>query len=312
MMADGPIDSKDPLRASPWSNRIFIAAVVGIAFLTLYPFRFVFSRHLPDHAFPFSLGGWGKAAGPFDALLNVLLFVPFGFGLAEKLSAQGKSRAATLAATFGAGALLSYVIELLQSYIPMRDSGWEDVLTNSAGSVVGFVLFELWGGVALSLLSETERVRGAWLTLRRSVLILFLYFGLWLAISVPLQREIQLSNWRPDSLLVVGHTASGQFGSGWKGEVYRLELWDHALPDQFARSLTSKEPVDAVGPTSLAAYDFSGSPPFQDQRHFLPELSWTPQTPVLTHSKTAVLDGKAWLTSRGPVSAWVNDVQAAQ
>jgi VanZ family protein len=312
MMAEPPMQSKDQLRASSWSHRILIAAVVGILFLTLYPFRFGFTRHPSGHVFPFLLNGWGKDGGPFDVFLNVLLFVPYGFGLAERFCEQGKSRAATLGATLAAGALLSYTIEFLQFYIPLRDSGWEDVLTNSAGSVAGFLLFELCGTVALRLLSETERVRGAWLTLWRSVLILLLYFGLWLAISVPLQKEIQLSNWQPDSLLVVGHTGSGQVGSGWKGEVYRLELWDHALPDQIARTLTSQEPADAVGPASLAAYDFSGSPPFQDQRHFLPELSWTPQTPVLTDAGAAVLDGKAWLTSRVPVSAWVNDVQAAQ
>jgi hypothetical protein len=312
MMAEPPIQSKDPLPASSWSNRILIAALVGILFLTLYPFRFAFGRHPSGHVLPFLLNGWGKQGGPFDAFLNVLLFVPYGFGLAERFGEQGKSRTATLGATLAAGALLSYTIEFLQFYIPLRDSGWEDVLTNSAGSVTGFLLFEVCGAVALRFLSETERLRGAWLTLWRSVLILLLYFGLWSVISVLLQKQIQLSNWQPDTLLVVGHTASGQVGSGWKGEVYRLELWDQAVPDLIAQRLTSQGPADALAPAALAAYDFSGSPPFQDQRHFLPELSWTPQTPVATDAGAAVFDGKVWLTSRIPVSAWVNDVRAAQ
>jgi len=144
------------------------------------------------------------------------------------------------------------------------------------------------------------------------VLILALYFVLWFTISVPLQRQTRLSNWQPDSLLVVGNAISGQSRSGWRGEVYQLELWDHALPDQFARSLTSEGAVDLVGPAALAEYDFSASPSFQDQRHFLPDLAGAPQTPTLNGAKAVVLDGESWLASRGSVSALVNDFQTTQ
>ena len=75
--------SDDSVGGFNWSNRILILALAGILFLTLYPFRFNFSRHLARPLFPFSLGGWGKEIGRFDDFLNVLLFMPFGFGFAE-------------------------------------------------------------------------------------------------------------------------------------------------------------------------------------------------------------------------------------
>jgi hypothetical protein len=76
-------------RDSAWSNRILILAIAGILFLTLYPFRFDF--HAPARMVsPFLLGKGFKVHGLYDAFLNVLLFTPFGFGLAEKLSVAGR------------------------------------------------------------------------------------------------------------------------------------------------------------------------------------------------------------------------------
>src|SRR5450432_3848191 len=75
--------------ASSWANRILILATAGILFLTLYPFRFNY-HVLPNNASPFLLGKSAKS-GFVDALLNILLFVPFGFGLGEKLTERGKS-----------------------------------------------------------------------------------------------------------------------------------------------------------------------------------------------------------------------------
>src|SRR6202522_368395 len=95
--------------ASSWSNRILILATAGILFLTMYPFRFNFHL-LPNGASPFFLGKSQKS-GFFDAFLNVLLFIPFGFGLAEKLRERKISRGASIFMVFAAGAILSYGIE---------------------------------------------------------------------------------------------------------------------------------------------------------------------------------------------------------
>ncbi|MGA8675978.1 MAG: VanZ family protein, partial [Candidatus Acidiferrales bacterium] len=189
-----------------WSNRILILAVAGILFLTLYPFRIDF--HTPDGVrFPFLLGKSLKTAGFYDAFLNVLLFTPFGFGLAEKLRERGKSRLFAFVAALIVGACFSYTIEFLQNYIPGRDSGWEDVFTNSSGAVVGCLLFYVFGATVLPILSACERALGTRLSGWRAAGALLLYFGLWFAASIPLQREARLSNWNTGALLTIGNDA---------------------------------------------------------------------------------------------------------
>jgi VanZ family protein len=305
---EAPIHSEPSPAPPSWSNRILTLAVAAILLLTLYPFWFDFAQHLPRALFPFSLGGWGKNLSRVDDFLNVLLFVPYGFGLAERLRERGKSRLLALGLTLASGALLSYTVELLQIYIPSRDSGWEDVATNSFGAAAGALLFDLCGGAALRLLSATERSVSAWLTWRRALVALLFYIGLWSAIAVRLQHEARLSDWNSDSVLVIGK-ASNRFSSAWKGQVFALEIWDHAVSPEFARRVTAERPMDAPAPDSVIAYRFLGSAPFQDERRFLPDLSWTPQAPVSADPTRAFLDGKSWLISPGPVPALVNDLK---
>lgn len=309
MTPDTPIHSDVSHPFSRWSNRILILAVAGILFLTLYPFRFDFGRHLPRPLYPFSLGGWGKGIGPFDDFLNVLLFVPCGFGLAEKLRERGISRMPTVGITLAAGALLSYAVELLQIYIPFRDSGWEDVLTNSFGAAVGAVLFDLVGTAARGLLSAIEHRVCAWLTWRRAALVLLVYFAFWCAAAVRLQEQARLSNWNLDSLVVVGNSAPNHFSPAWRGQVFGLEMWDHALSSELAQKLTSREISDRGASYPIVAYIFSGSAPFRDQRHLVPDLSWTPRAPVTQDPNGAFLDGKSWLVSSGTAAVLISEMK---
>src|ERR1700733_2754117 len=116
------------LPAPQWSNRILILAVLCVLFFTLLPFYFNFHVKLPAGRSPFLLAGWGKDPAGFPAFLNVLLFVPFGFGISEKLIEAGKSRLAAAIWALLLGGLLSYSVEILQIYVPSRDSGWGDII----------------------------------------------------------------------------------------------------------------------------------------------------------------------------------------
>src|ERR1700688_1952493 len=108
-----------------WSNRILILSLLGIAYLTLFPFTFDFTPTFIFHRFPFLLGSSVKPTTYTDFFLNVLLFVPFGFGICAQVRKRGGSRWAALLLAFAAGAGVSYLVEALQFYIPARDSGWE-------------------------------------------------------------------------------------------------------------------------------------------------------------------------------------------
>ncbi len=294
-------------RGSGWSNRILILASAGILFLTLYPFRFDFHAAASGAASPLFLGKSLKPAGFLDAILNVLLFVPFGFGLAEKLRERGKSFTFTLALSLATGAFFSYSIELLQYYIPQRDSGWEDVFTNGSGSAVGCIVYEILGVSLLRELSRCESLLESLLTLRRALVVLLIYFALWFAASVPLQRNSRLSNWRTDAQLVVGNDASGRFP--WKGAVNTVQIWDLALHKEAVQQLSAGQPVDTGNPGLLVDYDFSAGPPFRNQRQISSELAWTPLVPVASDSGLLALDGASWLTTSVAVPDLIANLQ---
>jgi VanZ family protein len=297
--------------ASGWSNRILALALAGIFFLTLYPFRFSLHTNPPLNGSPFHLVSGGKTNGPLNAFLNISLFVPFGFGLSQTLREKGKSWVTILLLTMAAGAFLSYCIEFMQIYIPTRDSGWEDVFTNGTGAVVGYFLFELAGKSILKSASEIETHFERFITLRRALWIVPLYFATWFVVSAPLQAESRLSNWIHDSRLVVGNDATGHLDRAWKGDISLVQFWIRALPSKLAAEITAEESTAEAASTPLATYVFSGNPSFEDQKRFLPELTWTPSTRDVPNSGALNLNGKSWLTSQTDVSNLIQAIQEA-
>lgn len=73
-----------------------------------------------------------------DAVVNIAGFVPFGLGtcLCLRLS-TGWSISRCVAMTILAGVSVSLVIELLQVFLPTRDSSLVDVVTNILGTAIG-------------------------------------------------------------------------------------------------------------------------------------------------------------------------------
>jgi glycopeptide antibiotics resistance protein len=298
--------------AMDWSNRILILGIGGILFLTLFPFGFVFHANPLGSTSPFLLQSGMKSVGAFDDFLNILLFIPFGFGLTEYVRKKGISRQTSLILALVTGAALSYGIEFLQNFLPSRDAGWHDVLTNTAGSIIGFAIFELVGKATLRVLSAVESALGRLLTPHRAAWVVSLYFVVWIGVSAQLQRQTQPNNWDPNCPLVVGNTAGGRQASAWKGEIDRLEFWDRPLPDDLARLLTGGDRTMMDSTDSLAAYEFSAAAPFRDRRSYLPDLNWKSNPPPALNPGAIVLDGKSWLVSTSPVTPLIKNIQASR
>src|SRR6201984_2887681 len=285
--------------ASGWSNRILALAAAGIFFLTLYPFRFSLHTNPPLNGSPFLLISGGKTNGPLNAFLNISLFVPFGFGLSQKLRKTGKSEVTILLLTMATGALFSYCIEIIQIYIPTRDSGWEDVFTNATGAMVGYLLFELVGKLILKFASEIETRFEQFFTLRRALWIIPLFFATWFVVSAPLQAESRLSNLIHDSRLVVGNDATGHLNRAWKGDISLVQFWIRALPSKLATEITSERSTAEAASSPLATYLFlfSDTRSFEDQNRFLPKLTWTPSTGDVPEGGARDLNEKYWLSA---------------
>jgi VanZ family protein len=290
-----------------WSNRILVLSLLGIAYLTLFPFKSPFVAIYDLQRSPFLLGMSSKQPRYLDFFLNVLLFVPFGFGLCAQVRKRCGSQWSALLLTLTLGASVSYVVEFLQLYIPGRDSGWGDVISNTTGSVAGFFLFELCGGAVLEGLSKCEDLFVAWLSPRRAVLLLVAYFAVCFGVSAIWQNQTRLSNWDPESSLFVGNDASGRFP--WMGHVLRLQIWDRALPEEAVRRITAGGPADDESAGLLGSYDFAGAAPYQDRTHFLPALVRTPQQSHFTNAGSLELDARSWLRTELPVDTLTRAIQ---
>lgn len=276
-------ENRSAIESYSWSNRFLALAAVGILFLTMYPFEL--SSPKPYRGLPLFLGSGGKAGGPLDIFLNILLFMPFGFALGTKLLRGGKSLRTSLIYTLLVGALFSYAIELTQLYVPFRDSGWLDVSTNTTGSVIGGVAAFFVGEWVFGCLTAVQKNLRAWLAPRRLAAVLLIYFGVWCVASAFLTQKVSLSDWRTDAFLVFNNDATGDHP--WTGHLARVEIWDRAIPGELAKQLTSSTgPVGSDDP--VVNLDF-GNQRLAAPGSVPPAGTMTPQTskpPVISASPT--------------------------
>jgi glycopeptide antibiotics resistance protein len=126
------------------TNIIFIFSIIFILYLTLFPHvslgigtGFGRSKHeinLNPFAIFYSLLDQSFFSIVVNDLGNIILFIPFGFALPLKWPHLTKSKVVIT------GCLFSVIIELTQLFIPHRCTDVDDVILNTTGTLIGFVL----------------------------------------------------------------------------------------------------------------------------------------------------------------------------
>src|SRR5208283_4118982 len=91
-----------------------------------------------------------------NALINIGGFIPFGFVFRAYLSSNRESRRVTLL-TIGLGFLVSLTIEVLQGFLPTRQSGTADLITNTLGTAIGCGLYRWCPAGLRVLLSRSQQ-----------------------------------------------------------------------------------------------------------------------------------------------------------
>ena len=75
-----------------------------------------------------------------DVLENIAAFIPLGFFFCAYFSSVLRVKWA-VPGTIILGGVVSLTIEVLQAFLPMRDSGITDIITNAAGTAAGAMLY---------------------------------------------------------------------------------------------------------------------------------------------------------------------------
>lgn len=276
---------------------MLVAWVIVVAAVTLYPFEFA-GAGSPWRIEMLFAGRHGQDLP--DALLNLGLFVPFGWWLG-RLSAGVGGQAVGAASAAVAGAAVSLTIECLQVLVPDRNPSLVDVAANAAGAACGaFARRSRFG----------SRCDAAWLgwTVSPSGLVLLLGAATAFALlgSAFLQQRTRLSNWS-DFPLALGNEPSGD--RPWRGRIHAVQITDAAMPladmSRFARGETPRLPG-----TTVADFDFSTGGPYTDAASTVPDLRWTP-FPHPPKAGPITLAGTAWLVSREPAVGFADRLRSS-
>jgi len=89
--------------------------------------------------------------------INIGGFIPLGFFFCAYLTLAGKISSPALV-TVILGAAVSVTIEVLQAYLPTRDSGMTDIITNTLGTALGVILYRWKAALLMKIVCRLRAV----------------------------------------------------------------------------------------------------------------------------------------------------------
>ena len=91
-----------------------------------------------------------------DVAVNILGFMPLGGLLMRSLTGRGMNAVMALCMAVTAGSVVSFGVEYLQAFLPSRDSSLRDLITNSAGTLIGSLGY--WGMGKWGIRKKPKRI----------------------------------------------------------------------------------------------------------------------------------------------------------
>ncbi|MEN9866704.1 MAG: hypothetical protein RL748_2294, partial [Pseudomonadota bacterium] len=135
--APSPDNPVSPSSRSPMLISCLLAWLLLIVYASCYPFSGW--RIVGQAPFAYFWAGFSQYWTWFDAITNVLGYIPLGFLLVLFVYPHVRGWRALLLALLG-GAMLSALLEATQSYLPSRVPSLLDWLTNVGGVLLGGLL----------------------------------------------------------------------------------------------------------------------------------------------------------------------------
>ena len=284
-----------------YAYRMVGCAVFLILIATLFPYQFFLQETAERRAAPFPLWLSVTPGSLLDFGKNVLLFVPFGFGLGCWAQKKCWSRFSSLAVVISAGAGLSYAVEFLQVFLPTREPSWQDVVANTIGSLAGHIFFGGCGGSFLCYFSLLEAKVEQSLSIRWVAAIFFSYAAIGLLVSGQLQRASNLSNWERSDTLLLGNDETGRHP--WQGRILQVEIFNSALSEELVKGLAAGRSHAEMNDHLVTSYVYSTGPTIENQTKHLPDYSPIPKPSTAELESARVLSDRAWVGTKLPADA---------
>ncbi len=263
--------------------------------ITLFPYDFSFKETAIGLEHYFLILKLGKL-DKINFLQNILLFMPLGFGITYFMQKKKQGIVGcvwTLLISFG----LSYAVEFLQKFLPVRNSSLIDVLSNSIGGLLGFLYFSLWGCRVLHYVAAFVKKSNEFLSLLsiKNLLLCFLgYITLTFLISISLQRDTRLSNWDMTYPFILGNELTGD--RPWKGRIYELYIVNRAISEEeVEQAFSEKGSFNSIGDSILVSYQFKDNENHLDKMGSLPNLIWMGDSQVVQYDEGILLGPNHWL-----------------
>lgn len=225
-----------------------IALVGGLLLIlvsTLKPFNFQFrSLTLGDYINRYDI----PPSSFMDFPRNILLFLPFGFGLAAILDRRGWSERRVRWAVLICGFLLTLIVESLQQFLPLRQPSVADLVSNTLGALAGLLSFRVW---------QNREAAGGWLrekleVPRNLLAVIAFYILILLLVAYGLATSVRFHQWEPDYRMLLGNEQTED--RLWRGTIRDLAIYDRVLDSADARRLLADPDLVLTNDAGLLAY----------------------------------------------------------
>jgi glycopeptide antibiotics resistance protein len=221
-----------------------IFGILLILIMTLFPYDFFFWEILSKFNVKELFELLTKSSSKSDIILNLLLFIPFGFGLHSCLNSRNINNQNPLFLIAIASLLFSLIVEFLQFFLPGRTSTPIDLFTNTLSGVSGYLIYHYWGQFIFNQFNLFLNWIKRLISIPRLTFIFLFYLILTLSLSLPLQntRDLwSLENWNINFPLNLGNELTGD--RPWNGKINQFCLINKiALNPDIQQVFTSENP----------------------------------------------------------------------
>lgn len=303
------MNTNNKLSFQSWGQWLLLAGLSFIIIATISPFTFIVPKGFSSK---FIIEEFNFGSSVKDYLQNILLFIPFGIGLAKITASKNAKNnlVKTLAITLLTSTIISTTVELTQFLLPTRTSNLTDIIYNSLGGALGGFIYcqrkqiiEFIVGIItgnpqkLSIKSILYAIAGY---------CLLVILGLWILLI-----SVNLSNWDDDFYLAIGNEVTGD--RPWNGNIHSLYISDRGLNrSEVAQVFKQPDSFFAQLPNLVTSLVFTKSQPFyQDSQKQIPNLLWQGNLSIAAinqanystiQTPSILVNSQQWLKTEEPAS----------